>query len=171
MAQQFPLAGGCTCGQVRYRLTTQPLVVHCCHCTWCQRETGSAFAVNAMIEFDRLENLGIEPQLVQTPSLSGFGQNIARCPHCQVAVWSHYAGSGSLTCFVRVGTLDDARQLPPDVHIFTASKQPWVVLPEGTAVFEAYYQRDEVWRADSLARYQQLKPAIEAYLADRDSRS
>ncbi|WP_198650459.1 GFA family protein [Saccharospirillum mangrovi] len=169
MDTRFPIEGGCTCGQVRYRLNTEPMIVHCCHCTWCQRETGTAFALNAMIEFDRLESLGIAPQVVHTPSLSGYGQDIARCPHCHVAVWSHYAGSGTLTCFVRVGTLDDAQQLPPDVHIFTSTKQPWVVLPESTPAFEAYYNRDEVWRAESLARFQQLKPAIKAYLASRDS--
>ncbi|MFP5397040.1 MAG: GFA family protein [Gammaproteobacteria bacterium] len=161
----FPADGGCDCRAVRYRMHTAPLVVHCCHCRWCQRETGSAFALNAMIESDRVTHLGIEPEIVDTPSESGLGQRIARCPRCRVAVWSHYAGAGPLTRFVRVGTLDDPDRLPPDVHIFTASKQPWVVLPPGARAFDAYYDRDEVWSPASLERRRALLPRIEAYRA------
>ena len=161
----FPAEGGCDCRAVRYRLVTAPLFVHCCHCRWCQRESGSAFALNAMIETDRVQNLGIAPDLVHTPSASGQGQQIARCPHCRVAVWSHYAGSGPITAFVRVGTLDDPDRLAPDVHIFTASRQPWVLLPPETPAFDGYYERERLWPADSLARRQRLLPRIEAYLA------
>jgi hypothetical protein len=118
-----------------------------------------------MIESDRVVNLGTEPELVRTPSDSGQGQTIARCPSCRVAVWSHYAGSGPITKFVRVGTLDQPDLLPPDVHIFTASKQAWVVLPEAVPAFEAYYDRDELWPEESLARRQALLPQIEAYQA------
>ena len=118
-----------------------------------------------MIEADRVVNLGIEPEVVHPPSDSGLGQKIARCPTCKVAVWSHYAGSGPITKFVRVGTLDQPDVLPPDVHIFTASKQPWVVLPEGVPAFEEYYDRDELWPKESLARRQSLLPQIEAYQA------
>src|SRR5437879_1488476 len=124
--------GGCTCRFVRYRMATKPLFVHCCHCRWCQRESGASFALNAMIESDRITNLGVELELVHTPSESGLGQQIARCPKCRVALWSHYAGSGPVTKLVRVGTLDNPDVLPPDVHIFTASKQPWVVIPESS---------------------------------------
>jgi hypothetical protein len=144
--------GGCTCGAVRYRMTTAPLVVHCCHCRWCQRETGSAFVLNAMIESDRVQLLSGEVAIVATPSQSGKGQRIARCPRCQVAVWSHYAGAGDAIRFVRVGTLDEPDRLPPDVHIYTASKQPWVVLPSGTPAFAEYYRASELWREESLAR-------------------
>ena len=164
-AAHYPIDGGCDCKAVRYRMTTAPLFVHCCHCRWCQRESGASFALNAMIEADRVVNLGIEPEVVHTPSDSGLGQKIARCPTCKVAVWSHYAGSGPITKFVRVGTLDEPDLLPPDVHIFTASKQPWVVLPEGAPVFEEYYDRDELWPNESLARRQALLPQIEAYQA------
>jgi mannose-6-phosphate isomerase-like protein (cupin superfamily) len=118
-----------------------------------------------MIESDRVTNLGIAPEIVHTPSDSGAGQKIARCPRCRVAVWSHYAGSGRLTTFVRVGTLDTPDALPPDVHIFTASKQPWVVLPPGAKAFAEYYEREQVWSADALARRQALLPRIEAYQA------
>jgi hypothetical protein len=161
----FPIDGGCDCRAVRYRMATAPLFVHCCHCRWCQRESGSAFALNAMIEADRVTNLGIEPELVDTPSDSGLGQKIARCPRCRIALWSHYAGSGPVTKFVRVGTLDNPDRLPPDVHIFTVSKQPWVVLPPGTPAVPEYYERDQLWPRESLARREALLPAIEAYQA------
>ena len=131
LAADLPLEGGCTCRAVRFRLTSRPLFVHCCHCTWCQRESGASFALNALIESERVELLSGEPELVETPSASGAGQRIARCPRCRVAVWSHYAGGGDAVRFVRVGTLDEPGRLPPDIHIFTASKQPWIVLAPG----------------------------------------
>ncbi len=144
--------GGCTCGAVRYRMTTKPMFVHCCHCRWCQRETGSAFALNAMIEADRVQLLQGRVEIVDTPSNSGKGQKIARCPTCRIAVWSHYAGAGTAVDFVRVGTLDASDRLPPDIHIFTASKQPWVVLPPEAPAVAEYYDREAYWPAESLAR-------------------
>lgn len=163
----YPIEGGCDCRAVRYRLLGAPLFVHCCHCRWCQRESGASFALNAMVEADRVQPLGVPPELVDTPSDSGFGQQIARCPHCRVAVWSHYAGAGPLVAFVRVGTLDNPDLLPPDIHIFTASKQPWVLLPPGQPAVPEYYEREQHWPADSLARRQALLPQIEAYHAAR----
>ena len=161
----FPLDGGCGCRYVRYRMTTAPLFVHCCHCRWCQRETGSAFVLNAMIEADRVQLLGAEPEIVDTPSASGLGQKIARCPRCRIAVWSHYAGAGPVVRFVRVGTLDQPDHLPPDIHIFTESKQPWVVLPHDMPAVLEYYDREAYWPADSLARRQAMLPQIEEYQA------
>jgi hypothetical protein len=161
----FPLEGGCDCRAVRYRMETAPLFVHCCHCRWCQRESGSAFALNAMIESERVTDLGIAPELVDTPSASGAGQRIARCPRCRIAVWSHYAGAGPLISFIRVGTLDDPDPLPPDIHIFTASKQPWVVIPAGVPAVPEYYERERHWPAESLARWTALLPRVEAYRA------
>ena len=151
-AADLPPEGGCTCRAVRYRLASRPLFVHCCHCTWCQRESGASFALNAMIESERVELLSGAPEPVDTPSASGAGQRIARCPRCRVAVWSHYAGAGDAIRFVRVGTLDEPGRLPPDIHIFTASKQPWVVLPPGTPAVLEYYDRKQYWPAESLAR-------------------
>jgi hypothetical protein len=144
--------GGCTCQAVRYRMLSAPLFVHCCHCRWCQRETGASFALNAMIEADRVELLQGSPEAIDTPSNSGKGQRIFRCPTCRVAVWSNYAGAGDAVRFVRVGTLDDPDSLQPDIHIFTLSKQPWVVLPEGTPAVPGYYDRKRYWSEDSLAR-------------------
>jgi hypothetical protein len=161
----FPLEGGCTCRHVRYRMESKPLFVHCCHCRWCQRETGASFALNAMIEADRVTLLAGEPELVDTPSASGLGQRIARCPKCRAAVWSNYAGAGPVVRFVRVGTLDEPDRLPPDVHIFTATKQPWVLIPPGTPSVPEYYEREKLWPAESLARRQAILPQIEAYQA------
>jgi hypothetical protein len=152
----FPCEGGCTCRSVRYRLSPPPLIVHCCHCRWCQRETGAAFALNALIEAGRLQLLSGQVDLVSTPSASGKGQRIARCPACRVALWSHYAGLGERVNFVRVGTLDEPDRFPPDVHIYTESKQPWVVLPAGARAFDQYYRSGEVWSAESLARREAL---------------
>jgi hypothetical protein len=164
-AHWFPLDGGCACGTVRYRMQTRPLVVHCCHCHWCQRETGASFALNAMIESDRVVLQSGEPQIIDTPSNSGKGQKIARCPRCLVAVWSHYAGAGPLLRFVRVGTLDASAHLHPDIHIFTGSKQPWVVLPADAPRVPEYYDRNAYWPPESLARYADLVPSIAAYRA------
>jgi len=151
------LDGGCTCGHVRYRMTSGPLFVHCCHCRWCQRETGTAFALNALIESDRVRLLHGEVEVVDTPSSSGKGQRIARCPRCRIAVWSNYGGGGDLLRFVRVGTLDEPDRLPPDIHIFTASKQPWVVLPPGTPAVPGYYRASEMWPPASLERRESLR--------------
>jgi hypothetical protein len=148
--------GGCDCRAVRYRLRSRPMFVHCCHCRWCQRETGTAFALNALIESDRVELLQGEIDLVDTPSNSGKGQLVARCPRCRIALWSHYGGGGRILSFIRVGTLDDPDAFPPDIHIFTSSKQPWVVLPPGALAASEYYKSSEVWPAESLARRKAL---------------
>ena len=157
VAADPPLEGGCTCRAVRFRLASRPLFVHCCHCTWCQRESGASFALNALIESERVEILSGEPELVLTPSASGAGQRIARCPRCRVAVWSHYAGAGDALRFVRVGTLDEPGRLPPDIHIYASSKQPWLVLPAGTPVVAEYYDLKAHWPAESLARREAMR--------------
>jgi hypothetical protein len=155
-AGAFPLEGGCTCRAIRYQMISSPLFVHCCHCRWCQRETGASFALNAMIEADRVVVLKGEPEVVATPSNSGKGQKIIRCPTCRIALWSNYAGAGDLVRFVRVGTLDEPDRLPPDIHIFTASKQPWVILPPGTPAVAEYYDRDRYWPEESRERRRAL---------------
>jgi hypothetical protein len=149
--------GGCTCRHVRYRLTAKPLFVHCCHCSWCQRETGSAFALNAMIESDRVQLLEGAVTVVDTPSQSGKGQRISRCPKCSVAVWSNYAGAGEAVRFVRVGTLDVPACLPPDIHIYTGTKLPWVTLPPGIPAEIEFYRPSDRWPAESLERRAALR--------------
>ena len=137
-------------------MTSAPLIVHCCHCRWCQRESGSSYALNAVIEADRVLLLEGSPVFVMTPSASGEGQKIARCPDCRVALWSNYSGSGDALRFVRVGTIDDPDRLEPDIHIYTESKQPWVVIPPGARAVPQYYRRSEVWSPESLARRERL---------------
>jgi hypothetical protein len=151
-AKVMPYDGGCTCRFVRYRMSMKPMFVHCCHCRWCQRETGSSFALNAMIEAERIQLQQGEVEVINTPSNSGKGQKISRCPKCHIAVWSNYAGAGDAVHFVRVGTLDEPDRLPPDIHIFTASKQPWVVLPPNAPAVKEYYDRNDYWPQESLER-------------------
>ncbi len=155
-AESTILEGKCACGSVRYQMTSAPIFVHCCHCRWCQRETGSAFAVNALIEADRVVVLSGDPEVVMTPSESGRGQKISRCPSCRIALWSNYAGADDLVHFVRVGTLLEPEKLPPDIHIYTSSKQPWVVPPANVPVLAEYYDLEEYWPEESLQRRQLL---------------
>lgn len=156
----FPLEGGCTCRDVRYRMMARPLFVHCCHCRWCQRETGSAFALNALIETERVVVLGGDLEVVPTPSQSGKGQRVVRCSKCRVAVWSHYAGGGEAIRFVRVGTLDAAELVPPDIHIHTSSKQPWVIPPADVPAMPEYYRRSAHWPKESLERREALLASL-----------
>jgi hypothetical protein len=150
--------GGCSCGAVRYRLVSDPLFTHCCHCLNCQRQTGSAFVVNVLIEADRLELLAGDPVPVSVPRSGGKKQRIWRCPTCQVALYSQY--TSPQIRFVRAGTLDDPSTVAPDVHIFTRSKLPWVVLPESVPAFPVYYETKKLWPPETLGR-------LEAVLATR----
>jgi len=145
------LTGGCSCGAIRYRLRSAPMFVHCCHCKDCQRQTGSAFVLNALFEADRVEIVSGAPEGVTMPTESGRPHDIYRCRECRIALWSTYGGRPQIR-FVRVGTLDEPSALPPDVHIYTRSKLPWVKLPESTPAFEAYYDSKLLWPAESLAR-------------------
>ena len=145
------LSGQCACGAFRYRLTATPMFVHCCHCRDCQRQTGSAFVLNAIVETDRIETLAGALAPVAVPTESGRPHRIFRCPQCQCAVWSEYGGLAKLR-FVRVGTLEAPAAAPPDVHIYVRSKLPWVALPAGVPAFEAYYDAKKIWPAASLER-------------------
>jgi hypothetical protein len=152
--------GRCACGGVRYRLAGAPFAVHCCHCRSCQRETGSAFVINGLIETGMVEVVAGEPVTVDTPSDSGKGQKVVRCPACHVALWSHYGGMGEKAAFVRVGTLEDPDGCPPQVHVFVRSKQPWVALPEIAPAFEVFYGRDDLERLfgnDGAVRWRRLR--------------
>jgi hypothetical protein len=149
------LEGGCACGAVRYRMMTAPMFVHCCHCLDCQRQTGSAFVLNALVEAARVELLAGQPVRSEMPTDSGRPHGIYRCAACGTAVWSEYGGRATLR-FVRVGTLDAPAALAPDVHIYTRSKQPWITLPAGVPAFEAYYDPQKLWPPESLARRRAL---------------
>lgn len=206
----FPMQGGCACGQIRYRIDTPPLVVHCCHCTSCQRETGTVFAVNIIIESSNVtllpptdaalpaspdqpdvfppanpplvpapDSVGdsagitakvVQPEFIRTPSESGRGQVIVRCPTCRVAVWSEYS-AGNLLKYIRAGTLDRAWLVAPDLHIFTRSRRTFISIEDGKPQFEEYYEREKVWRPDSLERWAVLLPEITKYREKLESSS
>jgi hypothetical protein len=156
---EVEVEGGCTCRAIRYLARGQPLIVHCCHCRWCQRETGSAFVLNALFEAERVLLRGPPLDVVVTPSASGKGQKIQRCPSCRVALFSNYAQAGDAVRFVRVGTLDDPDAFPPDVHIYTQSKQPWVQLPANVPAVEAFYDPKQIWSETSQRRWAALRAA------------
>ena len=157
-----PLEGGCACRTIRYRIEAAPLIIHGCHCTYCQRETGSAFAQNALIESSLLTRLtSTPPLLVLTPSESGRGQTIARCPKCFVAVWSHYSGGETIVSFVRVGTLDQPNNFQPNIHIYTSTKRDWIVLPEGVPAVKEFYDLKAYWSEESWSRMEKMRPLIE----------
>ncbi len=154
--EEYFAEGRCACDGVRYRLSSRPLFVHCCHCSWCQRETGSAFVLNAMIESDRVIVTKGQPNTVSIPSESGKGQQMVRCPECQTTLWSHYAGIGDKVSFIRAGTLDDPSLTPPDIHIFTSTKLPWVQLPQDIPAVSGYYSRKEYWPEASIVRVKKV---------------
>lgn len=152
-ADKISAEGGCSCSAVRYRLTATPIFVNCCHCSWCQRETGSAFVLNALVETDRVVLLAGAPVSIDTPSASGRGQKIVRCPQCHIALWSHYSGAGQGIAFLRVGTLDSPGLFPPDIHIYTSTRLPWVTLPAGARAVPEYYDAKTIWPTVSLERF------------------
>ena len=145
--------GGCSCSEIRYELYSEPLFVHGCHCTWCQRETGSAFAVNILIETKNVVLKSGEPVSRLIVSASGAGQTVMECPTCGVVVWSHYSSAKERIAFVRGGTLDEPGLMPPDIHIFTESKQTWVGLPDDVPAVPEYYRKSKYWPKNSLDRY------------------
>ena len=159
MTDEFASHGRCACGEVRYRMNSRPMIVHACHCTECQRLSGSAFAINALVEADQLDVLAGRPEAVPVKGTSGKLQTIMRCPDCRVALWSHYPGAGPRIAFVRVGTLDEPNRLPPDVHIYTSTRLPWLELPASARAFEEFYDPAKIWTAESRYRFRQAREA------------
>jgi len=151
------MEGGCTCRYVRYRLTGKPIIVHACHCSWCQRETGTAHALNAVYEAERVVHTAAEPEIVQTPSASGKGQHVARCPVCKVAIWSKYPQAGPAVRFVRVGTMDKPDRCPPDIHIYTSTKQAWLTLAPGAKAVPEFYDTAAVWSSEAKERWRIMR--------------
>ena len=149
-------SGHCACKNISFHLTSDPMFVNCCHCTWCQRETGSSYVINAVIETDRVILNSGTTEVIQTPSASGKGQKIHRCPTCKVALWSHYPGGGDKLAFVRVGTLENAYSISPHAHIFASTKHAWVLFSDDIPVFEGYYDRTTLWPKESLLRLETL---------------
>ena len=144
--------GQCACKEVVYELKREPMFVNCCHCTWCQRESGSAFALNALIESSNVKLIKGKLEIIDTPSNSGQGQRYFRCAKCKVALWSEYNGAGDKIKFIRAGTLTNANAIKPNAHIFTSTKLDWVKLDDNIPQFENYYKAKEVWSEASQKR-------------------
>ena len=164
MAKEFESCeGGCTCGKVRYKVDIEPFIVHACHCRWCQRQTGGPHAINALYEAEMVELTQGEVENITVPSPSGKGQIIARCPECKIAVWSnyHFGGMRERVRFLRVGTLDNPDLMPPDVHIYTTTKMPWYIIPEGHYAVDEFYNSSTTWSKESQERYVAWKEATD----------
>jgi hypothetical protein len=131
------LQGGCTCGLVRYRLKKKPITVNACHCRFCQRLSGSAFALNAMIETEYVEMIGKgEPELIHIPTDLSERTRAWRCPTCSVLLFNDHMLMNENIRFVRVGTLEEGERLPPDAHYFVSRKHPWIVVPDNVPAFD-----------------------------------
>ena len=153
MQNEETFEGGCSCGEVRYSMARTPMYVHCCHCTWCRRASGAAFALNGMVEGASVHLIGGQTQNIDMPTASGRGQKITRCAKCHTALWGNFSSAGEAIHFIRIGTLDQAELFPPDVHIFTSTKLPWVVLGEGIPSHPEFYVKSDMWSSESIERY------------------
>jgi hypothetical protein len=149
--------GCCSCGSIRFRMKRAPIFVHCCHCSFCQRETGTSFALNALVETSEIELLQGELEQFELETRSGKGQTVSRCPACHIAVWSQYGAAGEVLSFVRVGTLDKAGEIAPSIHIYTSTKQPWLSLSDEVSAVPGYYKAKEEWPPESMERVAALR--------------
>mgnify|MGYP000135376082 CR=1 FL=1 len=149
------LTGGCICSAVRYELNEAPLFVHACHCSDCQRFSGSAFVVLLGVE-KAVFNLTGTTEKVTNATPSGAGYDAHFCPNCSTIIWSKYHFVEAPLIAVRGGTLDEPGLAPPDYHIFTQSKQPWVILPEGMPAFDGWLEPEEAWSPETLKRMAEL---------------
>ena len=127
-----PLDGGCRCEQVRFRIEAAPIITQCCHCRECQNVTGSAFAINTMIESRHVSTVAGHPVLF----VSDDGQSSMQCAACGSNVWAFHRHFGDAVAFIGVGRLDEGERLPPEVHYFTRSRHPWVSTPANLPAFE-----------------------------------
>ena len=152
------MRGACACGAVKFQLTASPIVVHACHCRDCQRLSGSAFVLNAVIEASNVELLSGEPGSSNLEAATGKAHVVSFCRDCGTYVWSQYLQLPSMR-FVRVGTLDEPDALSPPVHIWTSRKQAWVEIPPGLDVYPEFYSLKELWSDEALQR---LKASIKA---------
>ena len=162
-AEEFtPLKGACGCGQVKYQLQAKPLFTHVCHCTYCQRESGSAFALNGFVETHHVQLLEGETESVNVPTNSGGGQNIMRCPKCKIGLWSYYSGAGEAICLLRMGTLEERKAVKPDIHIFTSTQQGWLTFDDDIPKVENYYKKEDYWPEESKQRFFKLMGRLKA---------
>ncbi|MFT4560575.1 MAG: hypothetical protein ACI9BW_000309 [Gammaproteobacteria bacterium] len=149
------LSGGCVCGQVRYELKDGPLFVHACHCSDCQRATGSAFVVNLGVASSDFVIEG-KTSTVTNPTPSGSGYDAHFCPNCATVLWSKYHFIDLPILALRGGTLDDPNLAPPTYHVHTRRKQSWVVLPNDTQIFDEWFEPAEVWSKEALTKIENM---------------
>lgn len=129
-----PYDGGCLCGRVRYRLTDEPLTLYACHCTDCQRRTGTAFALSMVVTRSSLELVKGDPQSYAIEMPDGRPKGGRFCAACSAHLWGEPRNFPQLVV-IQPGTLDDTSWLRPIGHIWTRSAQPWLSLPEGSLNF------------------------------------
>ena len=129
-----PYHGGCLCDLIRYRLTDEPLTLYVCHCTDCQRRTGSAFALSMVVLKSALELLQGDPRTYAVTS-DGLQRRGKFCAECSTRLWGEPVKFPQVVV-VQPGTLDDTTWLHPIGHIWTRSAQPWVSIPKDTVNFE-----------------------------------
>jgi hypothetical protein len=141
-----PFEGGCQCGAIRYRCSRPPFVSYTCHCTACQKLTGSAFITCIQVPAEALEVLSGEPALRERPCDSGNRLTTAFCPTCSSALWAQNSARPRLRT-IYVGTLDTPGAVRVNAHIWTKRRLPWVVLPDGHRVFPEAGD----WRPDYAA--------------------
>jgi len=129
-----PYHGGCLCGIIRYRVADEPLTLYVCHCTDCQRRTGSAFALSMVVLKSALELLQGDPRTYAVTS-DGLQRRGKFCAECSTRLWGEPLKFPQVVV-VQPGTLDDTTWLRPVGHIWTRSAQPWVSIPKDTVNFE-----------------------------------
>jgi hypothetical protein len=131
---KFPVTGGCQCGNIRYKLKAAPVVFYLCHCTECQRQSSSAFGQSMRV---RVEDLEITGSMARYKRNTGSGGTLVCdfCPDCGTRL-IHRREAYATNVSLKAGSLDDTSWLVPAGHIWTKSKQKWVVIPEGSLAYE-----------------------------------
>lgn len=130
-----PYAGRCFCGAVQYRINEEPLTVYACHCTDCQKRSGSAFGLSMWVNRAAIEVTQGEAVLQIASGHDDRLRHARLCLQCHTRLWSAPEDRPELAV-VRPGTLDDTSWLEPVAHLWTRSAQPWVKIPEGVVRYE-----------------------------------
>lgn len=146
----FIKQGRCLCGEISYQIIDKPLFTHACHCTDCQKVTGSAFGLSMFILRQDFQMLSGTPTVAHPPQQYGVAA-IYACGDCGCAIYRTHSYLDKFV-FPFPGTFDDTTWVKPQAHIYTRSKQPWVQLADDEPAFEKQYKRDDVWPEASLKR-------------------
>ena len=125
-----PLTGACLCGEVRFVVSAVPRGLIYCHCTRCQRRTGTAFSVSAVAQPRSVAVIAGQEHIRTYEPASGFHKQF--CARCGSQLFAVDPGDGDVRA-VRLGTLDDPPELPILGHQFVAYAVPWHPLPDDGA--------------------------------------